>query len=121
MFAVAATAIIIAMALALCRAFVGPTIYDRILAVNAHGTMTVLLIAVPGRKSETMLWRVSVSAADSIFCCKRSIYLKDPKSCSLLSRFGTCRKLPKPMASCRCRWMYAAATIISTSIHYGGR
>ncbi len=34
------------MALALIRAFLGPTLYDRILAVNNFGTKTVLLIAV---------------------------------------------------------------------------
>jgi len=36
------------MALALTRALLGPTIYDRVLAVNAFGTKTVLLIAVLG-------------------------------------------------------------------------
>ena len=45
---VTAAAIIIGMALALSRAVLGPTIYDRILAINAHGTKTVLLIAVLG-------------------------------------------------------------------------
>ena len=45
MFSVAAAAVLITMALALTRAFLGPTVYDRILAVNAHGTKTVLLIA----------------------------------------------------------------------------
>jgi multicomponent Na+:H+ antiporter subunit F len=48
MFFVTAAAIIIGMALALSRAVLGPTIYDRILAINAHGTKTVLLIAVIG-------------------------------------------------------------------------
>lgn len=33
------------MAIALVRAFKGPTLYDRILAVNTFGTKTVLLIA----------------------------------------------------------------------------
>jgi multicomponent Na+:H+ antiporter subunit F len=47
-FAVAATVIVVGMALALARAMIGPTIYDRILAINAHGTKTVLLIAVIG-------------------------------------------------------------------------
>ncbi len=47
-FFVTAAAIIIGMALALSRAVLGPTIYDRILAINAHGTKTVLLIAVIG-------------------------------------------------------------------------
>lgn len=36
------------MALALVRACLGPTIYDRILAVNVFGTKTVLLIAAMG-------------------------------------------------------------------------
>ena len=36
------------MLLALVRAFAGPTVYDRILAVNHVGTQTVLLIAVMG-------------------------------------------------------------------------
>ncbi len=46
MFAVAALALLVVMALALARAFLGPTLYDRILAVNNFGTKTVLLIAV---------------------------------------------------------------------------
>ena len=41
-------AILIVMFLALIRAFIGPTLYDRILAVNMIGTKTVLLIAVLG-------------------------------------------------------------------------
>jgi len=44
-FAIAA-AILVVMFLALVRAFVGPTLYDRILAVNMFGTKTVLLICV---------------------------------------------------------------------------
>ncbi len=48
MFTVAALALVIGMGLALVRAVAGPTIYDRILAINAHGTKTVLLIAVIG-------------------------------------------------------------------------
>ncbi len=48
MFAATAAALIVGMALALARAVMGPTIYDRILAINAHGTKTVLLIAVLG-------------------------------------------------------------------------
>lgn len=36
------------MALALARAILGPTVYDRILSVNNFGTKTVLLIAVYG-------------------------------------------------------------------------
>ncbi len=48
MFLAAAGALIAAMVLALARAFAGPTVYDRILAVNHIGTQTVLLIAVMG-------------------------------------------------------------------------
>lgn len=36
------------MALALCRGLLGPTIYDRMLAVNIFGTKTVLLLALLG-------------------------------------------------------------------------
>ena len=46
MFTVAAAAILITIGLALARALLGPTVYDRILAVNMIGTKTVLLIAV---------------------------------------------------------------------------
>jgi multicomponent Na+:H+ antiporter subunit F len=48
MFAVAALAILAIMALVLARALAGPTVYDRILAVNTFGTLTVLLICVHG-------------------------------------------------------------------------
>ena len=48
MFAAAAIAILITMSLALLRAFMGPTLYDRILAANMFGTKTVLMIAVLG-------------------------------------------------------------------------
>lgn len=41
-------AILVVMMLALARALLGPTLYDRILAVNMFGTKTVLLIAVLG-------------------------------------------------------------------------
>ena len=44
----AALAILATMAVGLARAFAGPTIYDRILAVNVFGTKTVLIIAVFG-------------------------------------------------------------------------
>ena len=48
MFAAAALAVLIAMALVLARALLGPTIYDRILALNSFGTKTVFIIAVYG-------------------------------------------------------------------------
>jgi len=48
MFTVALIGIVITMFLALARALAGPTVFDRILATNAFGTKTVLLIAVAG-------------------------------------------------------------------------
>jgi multicomponent Na+:H+ antiporter subunit F len=45
-FSIAALAILVTISLALARAFMGPTVYDRILAINMVGTKTVLLIAV---------------------------------------------------------------------------
>ena len=48
MFAAAALAILATMVLALVRALLGPSVYDRILAVNMFGTKTVLIIAVYG-------------------------------------------------------------------------
>ena len=48
MFVAATLAILISMALALTRALLGPTMYDRVLAVNTFGTKTVLLIAAYG-------------------------------------------------------------------------
>ncbi len=48
MFAAATAAIMATMVLALVRAFRGPTVFDRILAVNMFGTKTVLMIAVLG-------------------------------------------------------------------------
>ncbi|NMH60535.1 pH regulation protein F [Alteromonas sp. MYP5] len=38
--------ILVTMALALARALAGPTVFDRILAVNMFGTKAVLLVAV---------------------------------------------------------------------------
>lgn len=48
MFVAATIAILVSMLFALGRAFLGPTLYDRILSVNMFGTKTVLLIAVLG-------------------------------------------------------------------------
>jgi multicomponent Na+:H+ antiporter subunit F len=42
----ATIAILITMVLALTRALLGPTVYDRVLAVNMFGTKTVLLLSV---------------------------------------------------------------------------
>ena len=47
-YAATALAIIVTMGMALTRALLGPTVFDRILAVNTFGTKTVLLICVIG-------------------------------------------------------------------------
>lgn len=46
--AVTMAAILTTMGLALVRASLGPTVFDRILALNMFGTKTVLLISVIG-------------------------------------------------------------------------
>ena len=42
----AGIAFLVTMAMALARAFLGPTVFDRILAVNMFGTKAVLLVAL---------------------------------------------------------------------------
>ena len=46
MYAVVVAAIVVTMILALVRAAWGPTVFDRILALNMFGTKTMLLISV---------------------------------------------------------------------------
>jgi multicomponent Na+:H+ antiporter subunit F len=46
MYFAVALALIVTMALALTRAVMGPTVYDRVLSVNMFGTKTVLLLSV---------------------------------------------------------------------------
>ena len=46
MYYAVAIATLVTMALALIRALIGPTVYDRVLSVNMFGTKTVLIIAV---------------------------------------------------------------------------
>ena len=46
MYYVVTIATLITMALALVRALLGPTVYDRVLAANMFGTKTVLLSSV---------------------------------------------------------------------------
>ena len=48
MFVAATAALCVAMLLALVRALLGPTLFDRVLAVNSFGTKTVLMIAILG-------------------------------------------------------------------------
>ena len=53
---VALVGVFLTMTLALARATRGPTLFDRILAVNMFGTKTVLLIAVAGFLTERPEW-----------------------------------------------------------------
>ncbi len=46
MFTIISISILVVMIIALIRAILGPTLYDRILAVNVVGTKTVLLLSV---------------------------------------------------------------------------
>jgi len=46
MYYVVGFALIVTMVLALIRALLGPSVYDRVLAVNMIGTKTVLLLSV---------------------------------------------------------------------------
>jgi multicomponent Na+:H+ antiporter subunit F len=48
MLSAATIAVLVAMALALFRALAGPTLFDRILAVNSIATNTMVLIALVG-------------------------------------------------------------------------
>ena len=45
MFAAAMAGVLAAMALTLVRGLLGPTVFDRVLALNTFGTVTVLAIA----------------------------------------------------------------------------
>lgn len=46
MYITVSIAILVTMALAIIRALRGPSLYDRVLAVNVFGTKTVLLVSV---------------------------------------------------------------------------
>jgi multicomponent Na+:H+ antiporter subunit F len=48
MFAAAGIALLVALALALVRAILGPTVFDRVQAANTVGTLAMLLLAVIG-------------------------------------------------------------------------
>jgi multicomponent Na+:H+ antiporter subunit F len=52
MFAAAALALLVALALALVRAVAGPTVFDRALAANAIGTLAMMMLAVFGFLTE---------------------------------------------------------------------
>ena len=46
MYLTVSLAILVTMVLALARAIMGPSVYDRVLAANVFGTKTALLLAV---------------------------------------------------------------------------
>ncbi len=46
MYYAVSIAILVTMGLALARAILGPSVYDRVLAANVFGTKTVLLLSV---------------------------------------------------------------------------
>lgn len=48
MFAAAALALLVTLALVMVRAFLGPTVFDRVLAANSIGSVAMLLLAVIG-------------------------------------------------------------------------
>ena len=48
MYMTVSVVILVAIAVGLVRAFLGPTLYDRVLAANMVGTLTVLMVAVLG-------------------------------------------------------------------------
>ena len=48
MFVAGAVALLIALALALARAILGPTVFDRLQAANTVGTLAMLMLAVLG-------------------------------------------------------------------------
>ena len=48
MFTIVSIVILVAIAVGLVRAFRGPTLFDRVLAANMIGTLTVLMVAVLG-------------------------------------------------------------------------
>lgn len=52
MFGAALVALLVAMILLIARALAGPTVYDRIVAMNTFGTKTVLFVALLGFFSE---------------------------------------------------------------------
>lgn len=56
MMTAAAIGLVVSMALMVIRLFLGPTLYDRVLAVNSFGTKTVLLIGAMGFVTQRPEW-----------------------------------------------------------------
>ena len=59
MLVAATLAVIAAMTLMLTRTFMGPTLYDRILAVNSFGTKTVLALGRLATNKGYEMWKPS--------------------------------------------------------------
>jgi len=56
MFLAGTIAVLAALALAVARAILGPTVFDRVLAGNSVGTLAVLLLAVLGFLTDRPEW-----------------------------------------------------------------
>ena len=80
---IGAAAVLAAMCLTMFRALKGPTVYDRILAVNHFGTLTVLLIAAAG------LPRPAVPSSSTSPSSTASSASSAPWRCSSSSSTGT--------------------------------
>ena len=52
MFVVAILAVLVALTLAVMRALIGPTAFDRLLAANTIGTFAIMLLALFGFLTE---------------------------------------------------------------------
>jgi multicomponent Na+:H+ antiporter subunit F len=89
MYLAATAAIAVTMALALVRALLGPSVYDRVLAVNMFGTKTVLLLAIasfamgrPGFVDMALAYAlinfIGVLAVLEFFFDRRSRQLNEP-------------------------------------------
>ncbi|MBZ0217605.1 MAG: hypothetical protein K8F25_13685 [Fimbriimonadaceae bacterium] len=52
MFVAAAIAVLVFLTVAVMRALVGPTVFDRVLAANSIGTAAIMLLAVFGFLTE---------------------------------------------------------------------
>ena len=72
MLVAAVAGLLVAMALTLVRAFLGPRLYNRVLAINVFGTKTVLLISVLGVISAGRTSSTSRCSTRSSTSCPRS-------------------------------------------------
>ena len=63
-YGAATAALLVCMAMTLIRSILGPTVFDRILAVNSFGTKTVLLIAAAVAVAGGLIAFTLISAKD---------------------------------------------------------